>query len=331
MLISLITLVVLGIVAFVGVRNSKDDGCLKEYEVATYSIPDVYARPGSITVTVNDTRGIALPRKIDLVILNANHYHPIELHRCHFYLAQSKGYDYEKEKALLGYEAFINTYNYKGDKDSSILIDEESKIEGQKYANYFKNDFRVSPTEDYITLIRGYIGRDDFALVIRNLHTNEDVFVLSLSEIAKDNQDRVGSFNLHGWTEDGRYFWSGTYEGAYVMSYIRIDTTNWSYEIFDAPDGAMGGSPLNVESGWVPINPGGQWTGADIFDAMLTKQLLQEGYVNRLYLYNLFTKEQIFLTETAADPLFWFEPEWISDTKLQYVTADGEVKIYEIK
>ena len=48
-----------------------------------------------------------------------------------------------------------------------------------------------------------------------------------------------------------------------------------------------------------------------------------------LDLHNLFTKERVLL-ETVSDPGWFYKPQWISDTELQYTMPSGEVKIYKL-
>jgi hypothetical protein len=307
------------------------NGCLKDYETATYDIADKQKRPGRVKITITDTRGAEPARSIDIGLLNPSHYYPIELHECHFYLAQVENYDYEKSEPLPGYKAVISGYNYLGSSREVVILADSPDGKRETAGRYYGTDFRVSFDERFIVLEQSYSETPDYALVIKNIESGEDVFVLPMSAVMEGNPKRNGVFNLHGWTKDSSYFWTGTSETAYVKSYIRVDTRDWSYEIFDAPEGALGGSPLNLENGWVPINPGGQWTGSYEMDQILTKDLKEQGYTNPLLLYNLFTEEDILLAETPDTPMFWYEPEWLSDTELQYTMPDGTKRSYTMR
>lgn len=317
---------------------AQQSDCLTDDETASYEIKERKRVLGDVIadVTVNVTNkqtNLAVNTfQIKDVFKN---YHPIEIHLCGVYLIKFLNYDPQKTKQNPGFKAELWGYRYNGQGNTLLILSEKDQ-QGVFKGNY-SYDFRIDPDEKYITLDKliveesekGYSGGEDNYLTIKDIKTKEDIFSLSMKGITKQHPNVVGSFGFDTWTKDSRYFWGDIFDGAYVLAYFRIDVTNWKADIFEAPDGAMGGMPLNVNIGYVPIQPGLVWTG----DAELTQELKEkenkEGKGSSLYLYNLFTKEKI-LVETTNEPQFFFKPKWLSDTELQYTLPSGEVKVFTI-
>jgi len=306
--------------------------CLEENEVAEYEIrkEKTVGGDGIAIITVKDKKSQKEQFNFRIDILQTDHYHPIELHKCYVYAAKSFNYDYTTRRPLPDYRAEIWRYNYKGNGEKVVLLDKDTLGSLKRYEHFFSSDFRVSPSEKYIVLERGYLNKDDYALVIKDLKTKEDIFTLPSKYLQKTNSNFIGVFDMLKWSEDSRYFWGSVSDGAYVNGYFRIDTQNWKVDIFEAPDGAMGGMPLNINTGYVPIQPGQVWTGDYQLTQELKEQYRKEGKKSSLYLYNLFTKEQILL-ETTNEPLWFFKPRWLSNTELEYELPSGEKKIYKIE
>jgi len=308
-----------------GFRNE----CLKENEEASYEIKEKKRSLGDseavATIFIKDKNMNIIKRsfKIDNVWRVAD---PIEIHKCGVYVIRLFNYDPNKTKQDIGYRDEIWRYNYGGSGTSFILLSEKPK----EFVSYYSPIFRVSPDEKYIVLEKGYLGQEDYSLVIKDLKTKENVFVLSANSISKKYPNIVGVFDLLNWSDDNRYFWGSISEGAYVNGYFRIDTQNWKTDIFEAPDGAMGGSDLNINTGYLTIQPGQVWTGFSDIEEELKAQYKKEGKKSSLYIYNLFTKEKLLVAETE-EPLWWFEAKWISDTELEYELPTGEKEIYKIK
>jgi hypothetical protein len=307
--------------------------CLQGQEIASYNIPDKQADPAEIDVFVSNGWATSSTKIFSRSILSGRHYHPAEVRTCGIYFAQDKNYDFNAHKALPNYAAGIWRFDYAG---NGVEIAALGSTTPTGYENHYQNDFRVSPSEKYISLIRGNISTEDFALVIRDIAAQKDIFALPLSTIAETSPDYAGNISFltigpyFGWSDDSRYFWAATYDGAVVKSYIRVDTSDLSYRIFSPPETSMGGDPLNTEFGLVTYTPGAVWTGMDVMDQQIESQMLAAGYVDRLYLYNLFTKKSILLAEDPVHVLWWGAPTWTSSTTLQYRLADGTVKTYTV-
>jgi hypothetical protein len=315
-------------------KNEKEhQHCLNEDERVDFKIerlgkyPSLEYDRGFIEVVVKDLNtGKETAKFIIDEIISPSHYHPIEIHKCGVYVIRVFNYDPQKTKQEPGYRKELWKYEYNGDSQILILFAEKTK----EFVSYYSPDFRIGPLETYIVLEKGYLGKEDYSLVIKDLKTKEDIFTLSMKEIVKQYSNIVGVFDMLEWTKDSKYFWGSISEGAYVHGYFRIDTTNWKTDIFEAPEGAMGGFPLNINTGYVSIQPGQVWTGDYQLTQELKEQYKKEGKKSSLYLFNLFTKEKILL-DTVDEPLWSFKSKWIFDTELEYTLPSGEKKIYKIE
>lgn len=310
-------------------RSNVHDECLRENEKADYSIDESYAKelkypkfPLSINIKDKNTNEVKFNFKIDKVSKAAN---ALEVYNCSIYVIRVFNFDDAKGLPLSNYITELWRYDYNGEGTRLLTL---FKKNGDP-ENYSQG-FRVSPDEKYIVLERGYLGKENYALVIKDLETKEDVFTLLASSISTKHPNVVGVFDMLKWSDDSRYFWGSISDGAYVNGYFRIDTQNWKTDIFEVSDGAMGGSDLNINTGYITIQPGQIWTGDAQMDEDLKEQYRNEGKKSSLYIYNLFTKEKILVVETD-EPLWWFESEWLSDTELQYKMPNNEKKIYKLK
>lgn len=297
--------------------------CLAEDEVASYEIKKKDNEVSIANIIISDKSNRQEQYRFQIELPIPDHYHPIELHKCGIYAVRSFNYDYVKKQAVSNYRIELWRYNYARNGESITFL--SGPISGKE----FGTDFRIDNSEKYLALEKGYLGKEDYSIVIKDLGTKEDIFVLSMKNIAEQYSNIAGNFGLDQWTKDSRYFWGDIFDGAYVNGYFRIDTQNWKTDIYEAPDGAMGGSPLNINTGYLAIQPGQVWTGDYQLTEELKEQYKKEGKKSELYLYNLFTKEKM-LIETTDEPLFWFKPKWLSDTELEYELPNGEKKVYEI-
>lgn len=304
--------------------------CLRENKTSRYEIKKKDNEISIADIIISNKNNEQELYRFQIELPLPDHYHPIELHNCGVYAVKTFGYDYNNHTSLAGYKAEIWKYDYSGKSKKLVLLDEDAVGNLKGYKHFFSSDFRVSHNEKYIILVKDYIGKDDYSLVIKDLNTQKDIFVLSMKNITEQYPNIAGSFGLDQWTEDSRYFWGDIFDGAYVNGYFRIDTQNWKTDIYEAPDGAMGGSPLNINIGYLPIQPGQVWTGDYQLTEELKEQDRKEGKKSELYLYNLFTKKKI-LVETTDEPLFWFKSRWFSDTELEYELPNGEKRVYQIK
>lgn len=298
--------------------------CLNDNRVANYKFEDEKAPLVNVIVSIYDknTDKEILSFKIENVFKTST---SVELHQCGIYVIRFFDYDPKKSKQNLGYKDEFWRYDYSGRGEGLILLSEKPK----EFISYYSLDFRVDPLEKYIALEKGYLGKEDYSLVIKNLKTKENAFVLSMKTVVEQYPNIVGYFGLREWTKDGRYFWGRIFEGANVNGFFRIDNLNWKTDIFEAPQDVLGGDALNIENGYITVHPGNVWFGfAELTEEEVARRRAQ-GIGTELYIHNLFTGKQQFVDKTD-EPLWFFQPKWPSNTELQYTLPNGEKKVYKI-
>ncbi len=251
------------------------------------------------------------------------------VYSCGIYTIRFFNYNPKKEgNQDMGYKEELWNYNYSGFGKKVIILAEKPK----EFISYYSPDFRIDPSEKNLTLIKSYLGKDDYALVIKDINTLNNVLSIKLNDIVKKYPNVVGSIGLLKWTDDGKYFWFDIFDGAYTKGFIRIDSKDWSYQVFEIPNdmdiGVSG--PLNFDTGYTLLYPGFVWTGVVEMDEQISQQWLKEGKQSEIYLYNLFTKQKELIA-TTTKPLWNFNGKWLSNTKLQYEMPSGEKKIYIVK
>lgn len=309
--------------------------CLNENEEAGYY--DKLGRFGQTWVPKTDPLEVIVRDKknkeeIKKVMIDdvMNSYHPAEVIRCAIYVLREFNFDAKSFKMLPGYNVALWRYGF--DNESEKLIIFREKGTDNDYDSSYSYDFRVSPDEKYVALIKSYGGQDDYSLVIKDLKTKEDAFILTMNEFLLRYPDIEGSFDLIGWKSDGRYFWADIMTGAPTPGYLRVDSRDWSYEAWETPEKALGGFEPNYMTGWMPYAPSAVWTGMVEMDEAVRADAKAKGQISPLYIYNLFTKKQIKIDEVQSDPIWNFgPPTWLSDAELEYQMPDGEKKTYKLK
>ncbi len=255
------------------------------------------------------------------------HYHPFEFHKCGVYVVKKFNYDPKRSEQAPGFKAELWKYQYNGNGDSLLILSEKSQ--NGIFKGYFSYDFRVDPLEYYIVLIKGYLGSPDYAIVIKDLKTLKDIFVLSGTEIEKQKPEIVGNISFNNWSDDSRYFWVDTHYGAVRLGFIHIDSSDWSYDIFAVPEGVLGGAAFNSNTGYITVHSNLVWYGvAEIYEKEKAERR-KKGIGSELYIENLITGKRYFVVKT--DEALWsFKPQWVSNTELEYTLPNGEKKIYKI-
>ncbi|MDO8603933.1 MAG: hypothetical protein Q7K40_00770 [bacterium] len=320
---------------FVKDNLTKED-CLHENLIAVFE-NDKSDYVGKVKVIIRDKQYNKIISSFDIDDVAKRNYHPVEIHECGVYALKSFNYDYKSSKTLSGFSRELWFYDYSGNGKLLVVFSGESAsgvpdaggIPGRLYSFNYSYDFRVSPQETHVILLRGYLESSDYALIVKDLETLKDVFVLPIADIERENPDIIGDVGLKGWSRDGRYFWAGMAYGANTLSFIRIDIKTMSFAVFAAPKDVLGGDALNIEKGLITVHPGNVWYGiADVTEQEKAERRKQ-GAGTELYIENLFTKKREFVAKTD-EPLYYFKPKWLSDTELQYELPNGERKIYKI-
>lgn len=296
--------------------------CLDENKDVSYKSEDKEDVLANLTIFINDrlTGKEIFSFKIDNVYRTVPR---AELHKCGLYTIRFLNYDRKKTKPDTNFRVEIWKYRYDGQGEPFFPLSEGNHL-------YYSYVFRIDPDEKFIVLEKGYLGKDDYAIVVKDLNTKEDIFILFAKEIFNQYPNITGNFNVREWTKDGRYFWANIFVGANVLGFIRIDSSNWTYEVFPAPKDVLGGDALNLEKGLITVHPGNVWYGiAEITEEEKARRRAQ-GIGTELYIHNLFTGQWQFVASTT-EPLWYFKPKWISDTELEYELPTGEKEVYKIK
>jgi hypothetical protein len=307
-------------------RRPKDlshNPCLLDNEVMKYEI--VEEKDGSKSVIISIYNEDQTTKKFSFRVGNFSGPYKRSAFKCNIYIVREFNVDYIKGVPLKDYREELWVYHYDGTGEFLMTL-----FRGEGELDNFGSLFSIDPFEKYITLERSYLGNPNYALVIKRLDTKEDIFVLPLKEITNKYPTLEGSIGFNEWTKDGRYFWGNISYGANVLAFFRIDTTNWSYEVFPAPKDVLGGDALNVETGYITVHPGNVWFGIAEITEEEKERRRKEGIGTELYIENLITKEKHFVDKTD-EPLWYFKPKWISDTELEYYLPSGERKIYKIQ
>ena len=295
--------------------------CLSDDEIATYEIEEKEEGGGKAKIFIENKNNKKI-FSFQIDISNSNHYHPIELYKCGVYTIRTFDYDYQKKIPLENYRRELWRYNYNGKGET--LITSYAKWSFEEILG----DFRIDPTEFYVFLIRSCLGQPDYAIVIKDLKTKEDVFVLTLDEILEQYSDvQAGSFGLGIFTPDNKYYWGDIYIGAYETAYYRIEMGTWKIDILSMPPGLPSGAERAWNfAGWLAYADIASFTGMKEFTEQIEEEAKREGKMKNLWVYNLFTEEKIKIA--SVDPERRFSPQWLSDTELEYEMPDGEKRIY---
>lgn len=296
--------------------------CVNKNEIVTYT-PRRWG-VGTTTVAffvVNQKSGATTT---SFVVEDArSSYHPIELHRCGVYIRRVFDFDWESKYWGTQYRTEFWKYDYRGAGDLLFLLDKKEKSgnDDDTFSFFYSPDFRVSPDERYVALTRGFPGKPDFALILKNLKTLNDDFVFPIKELFENFPDLYSDIsfleNSDSWSSDGRYFWASTHDGAIILSFIRIDTQTRKAEIFPAPPDVLGGDALNPDTGDITRHPGNVWYGVEELRLELEEERRREGIGTELWIHNLVNGRRSLVASTTA-PNAYFVPRWISSTTLQY-------------
>ena len=307
--------------------------CLNENEKVEYELISNFhlgkKEPDQIMIEILDTETNDLIREFSEDIMAATHYHPVEVHNCGIYFVQSENYDFEEGISLPGYNVKLMKVDADGVKEEVLLL-VENEIGGPKNSiRHYRTDFRVDLNEKYLVTSSGYLGKPGYKLIVKDLTTKEDVFVVEHQKLA-ESPAAQGEIRFMEWTDDNRYLWIRFFVGAKTTGWMQLDSTDWSYELYKSREGILNGYPINLNTGWVPRIPGAFWTGGQMLDEQVKQQRIAEGSTADLYLYNIATGEEILVEETDEPIWRGLEAIWLDDHTLEYRHPSGERKQFVI-
>lgn len=332
----IVLLVVIGVGAYLllkkPIRNSGENQvshplCLSDNEIAAYTIDrGKDESPVDIVIKNKETEKEIYRFVIDSVWPV---YYPVQPRKCGIYVIKQFNFDYKKTKPLPGFRVELWRYGYDGEGVPILTFAEEDE-KGQAVI-YYNAEFLVDFVEFYITLIKGYVGQIDFAAVIKEIKTNKDVFSLMYKRDIIDKYPNLAGDHItfDEWTKDSRYCWGHISEGASVIGFFRIERDTWKVDILPVPEGTTGGTAFNPEYGYITYDTGPGWIGIDVVAEQVYDEWRKEEKTVELHLYDLLNKEDVLLA-TSTEPSWSGNPQWISDTELQYELPDGIKKTYKI-
>ena len=298
--------------------------CLMEGEVATSTVsqPPPYVKTATISVIERGSQRELRSFEISDVFLN---YHPLEIHSCGVYAIRMFNVDKNNlGNTFPGFSVELWRYSYEG-KGEKLLIFATNAAVNYDY------DFRVDNTDTYLQLITGLLGNSDYALVFRNLKTGMDDFILKLDDLLEQNPGiRPGSFDFADFNADRTYLWGDLYDGPFETAYFRIAFPSWKVEVFPPPPNIPSGAERTprLRTGWVAYADITTFTGVQEITEQIWEEARKAGRQKILWLYNIFTKEQIKVA--SADPAWRFNIKWLSGIELEYFLPGGERKIYRV-
>jgi hypothetical protein len=286
-----------------------------------------YGWPNSSTIDVyvknRTTSEIVSTFQIQNVVYRAGD--ALKIYPCGIYVIKGFG-----EADEPGYTTQLWEYNYAGVGKELFTFFVEGPNYTEQVNNYYP-DFSVDSDEKHLALEQAP-GEASDSLVIDDTKTLQNLFTLPISSVLEKNSNIAGSveFEPGGWSTDGRYFWFDFFQDADVLGFVRIDTANWSYQAFVAPQVTMGGDAFNPDTGMTTYSTDvAPWTGDTSIDQQYRDQAQQSGQITSFYIYDLLTNQN-YLVATTSDPTYYFQPQWISDAVLQYTLPSGATTTYSI-
>ncbi len=315
-------------------EESDHSPCLADDEFADYPIDEKYAKEiktPKIPLIIFIRDSITDKEKFSFQINDIESRGPRpQLRKCGVYLVRRFNYDPQKTKQDPGYKEEIWRYRYDGTGESIFLLAEKD-MSGVFKAE-FAGIFQVDPNEKYLVLEKKYLGHEDYALILKDIDTLEDLFVLKLRDILAKNSEIVsGSFGLGIWLENGEYLCGNIFSGALDIAYGCIKAGTWETEIFPSPPDILAGveRTITFKSWYLAYVDIPSFTGMDIITEQIIEEAKRDGRQKNLFVYNLINRKKIKIA--SADPEWRFNIKWISDTELEYEMPDGEKKVYTIE
>lgn len=163
-------------------------------------------------------------------------------------------------------------------------------------------DFRVSPNEKIIAIDHSEDHEDKVSFVD---YKGELLYDLEFPQF----EERLTPW-LYGWSSDSRYFW-GTMQYTYTVEYYFIvDTDTWEMTFVENAINYGHDKAINTDNGWLcysdyPV----------CLDIQCKDDFIESGRAVKLWLYNIFTKEEIQIDNSVTKE---FSPVWIDRNTVEY-------------
>lgn len=126
-------------------------------------------------------------------------------------------------------------YDYSGKGRSVLILDEFGKDgNSTRGIDSYHSYAKVDPTETYVALVRTWVGDENHALVIKNLKTMEDAYVVTLKELVEKYGIEPGTIQLSGWYKN--IFQFEIIFPSERNPWFRLDSNNWKLEKTETVD-----------------------------------------------------------------------------------------------
>lgn len=300
------------------------NGCLAKGEEARVKRTDSLKAPQTWTLEVIDTQTQTVKRSFDFLVPIPGHYHPFQLLPCHFYYFVSSDFDFNESKAGQAYKFLISANDYLNRNDIELYVNDLGDF-GKKYLS----DFRVSYSEKYIAQEYAFSEEPGYGIMIRLLPGGEDYYHIKWSDIRALYPEYAYTIALDEWSSDSNYYWFRLHDWSDIVAFVRVDVANKTWDLYPIPGLADMGYTMNLDTGWLPYDDGPSWTGDAMSEEEDQKAWESEGKKAQFVLYNIYTKQTIFLE--AFDEVHYFPmPRWVDMKTLEYTMPDGKVKKYTV-
>lgn len=206
----------------------------------------------------------------------------------------------------------------------------------QKGASEFADNSAIDPSGKYVATLR-----DDGTshslndLVIQDLRTSDDVYVLKIRDVFKNNPHIEGYLLGTGqWVQrpDGVYLYTSIDGGARPSAFVQIRRDTWKTHIYEVPADFMSSAELAMP----PFAPYMAYTNvtyrtmaADSMDDIFAMQL-KEASQKKFILGDLMTGVTTTIETVPIIRGHNFKPVWLDDTTLEYTMPDGTKKTYVV-
>jgi len=144
------------------------------------------------------------------------------------------------------------------------------------------------------------------------------------------NDNGLFSVSFIGWVDEYAYFTDEIYPEGYLIGILKIDYLN-KIILYYPLSGYMVRTPVNILRNFVVLDNwplSGYVEASDILDMKLNWTETNKNY--ELKIYDFINKKESTILSYKGLPDKRVNFKWLSDVTLQYITPEGETKIFTI-